>query len=94
MWMMMMMMTKKKKSYLMLIVVVVMAVVYKIMNRLIAKMNYPIEHHLFVTLDKIQNHTFVKVHDGEAVYMDGLDIDETLKSGYEEKKHTKDKQPS
>ena len=26
--------------------------------------------------------------------MDGLDIDETLKSGYEEKKHTKDKQPS
>lgn len=72
------------------VVAVVMAVVYKIMSQLIAKLNYPIDHHLFVMWDRKQNHTFVEIHDDEEIYMDGLDIGETLKSGYE-KKHTKDK---
>ena len=63
---------------------------YKIMDLLIAKMNYPmVYYHCFVMADKKQSHTFEVIHEDEMVYMDGLNIDETFKSGYE--KNTKDK---
>jgi hypothetical protein len=50
---------------------------YKIMDLVIAKMNYPVLFHWIVMLDKKQSHTFEVIHDDVVVQMDGLDIGET-----------------
>ena len=51
--------------------------VYKIMDPLIAKMNYLRMYHSFVPSDKKQSRTFEVTHDDEEVQMDGSNIGET-----------------
>ena len=58
-------------------------VVHKLMDLLIAKMNYRMMHHSFEMLGKERNHTFALIHEDVLVYMDGLNIGETFKSGCE-----------
>lgn len=61
----------------------VMVVVHKLMDLLIAKMNYRMMHHSFEMLDRKRNHTFALIHEDVVVYMDGSNIGETFKSGCE-----------
>lgn len=59
------------------------SVVHKLMDLLIAKMNSRLMDHSFEMVDRKRNHTFALIHEDVMVHMDGLNIGETFKSGYE-----------